>query len=65
MQAILLDTDSKSDLKLLMEIAKKIGIKAKTLSEVDMEELGLVHAIKSGKTDEYVDTNSFLKKLRK
>ncbi len=30
MQAILLDTDSKSDLKLLMEIAKKIGIKART-----------------------------------
>ncbi len=30
-----------------------------------MEELGLVHAIKSGKTDEYIDTESFLKKLRK
>ncbi|WP_243348024.1 hypothetical protein [Parabacteroides sp. FAFU027] len=65
MQAILLDTDSKSDLKLLMEIAKKIGIKAKTLSEADMEDLGLVHAIKAAKTDEYVDTDSFLKKLRK
>lgn len=65
MQALILDTDSKSDLKLLLDIAKKIGIKAKTLSESDMEELGLIHAIKTGKTDEYVDTDSFLKKLRK
>ena len=56
-------TDSSKDLKLLLELAKKIDIKTKLLSKEDEEELGLVNAIKSKRTKEFVDTDKFLNKI--
>jgi hypothetical protein len=49
----------------LLEIAKKFGIKAKILTESEVEDLGLGNAIKEGKTGEFIDTESYLKTLRK
>jgi hypothetical protein len=65
MQTLLLKTDSKTDLKLLLDLAKKIGIESKVLSETEMEEIGLVNSIRLGRTEEYVDKKTFLQKLRK
>ncbi len=63
MQKALLESESLSDLKLLLELAKKIGIKSKILSADGIEEIGIANAIKIGRTDEYIDTNEFLKKI--
>ena len=65
MQTIVLQSESKSELKLLADLAKKLGIKVKFLSSQDKEDIGLLNAINIGKTGEYIDSTLFLKKLRK
>jgi len=62
MNSAIITTEESKDLKLLLELAKKINITTKLLSK-DEEELGLINAIKNGRTKEYVDTNKFLNKI--
>lgn len=64
MQTMVLEGKSKTDLKLLADLARKLGIKVKYLTEEEKEEIGLMSAIDQGKTGEYVDTGDFVKKLR-
>ena len=63
MQTLLLQGDSKEDLKSLSELAKKLGIKVKFLSEDDAEDMGLLAAIRKGRSKKYVDPDQFLKRL--
>ncbi len=63
MQKAVLESESVSDLKLLLDLAKKLGIKSKILSMDEIEEIGMANAIKIGQTSEYIDTNEFLKKI--
>lgn len=65
MQTVILNSNSVEDLRLLTDLAKKLGISVKYLTEEEKEEIALLHAINEGRTDEYVDTNDFLKELRK
>ena len=65
MQTVILNSKSKSDIKLLTDLAKKIGVNTKVFSETDIEEIGLSFAIKKGRTKEYVNTEKFLSKLRR
>ena len=65
MQTAIINSNSKADLKLLLDIAKKIGLTAKILTEAEKEEMGLVNAIKQGRTGESINTASYIKKLRK
>ena len=65
MQTAILKSNSNSDLKLLIQLAKKIGINAKILNKTEIEDISIVNAIRVGKTGEYIDTNSYIKKLRK
>ncbi len=64
MATAIINGESTSNLKLLIELARKLGIKAKLLTSNEAEDLGLIEAIKDGKTGEYVDTEKYLKKLR-
>jgi hypothetical protein len=64
MGAVLFQSDSKSDLKLLMELAKKLGINVKELSINDLEDIGLATAMEEGKTGEYIDSEEYLRKLK-
>ena len=54
MEAVILNSDSKSDMKLLLDLARKIGINARILSETEIEDIGLVNAIQQGETDEFI-----------
>jgi hypothetical protein len=65
METVLLNSDSRSDMKLLLDLAKKIGIKARVITESEIEDIGLANAIKQGRTNEYIDNEAFLKKLQK
>lgn len=65
MEAVLLNIDSKSDMKLLLEMARKIGIRARVITESELGDIGLINAIRQGGTEKYFDNESFLKKLRK
>jgi hypothetical protein len=64
METALLKSKSIKDLKLLLKIAKKIGVTARKLSLSETEDLGLANAIRKGKTGHHIDTAKFIKKLR-
>jgi len=65
MKTAVLQANSKADLKMLTDLAKKIGITVKYLSEEEKEDIGMLQAIKEGRTGKYVKTDSYLQKLRK
>jgi len=48
----------------LTDLAKKLGIMVKYLSEEEKEDLGMLKALKSERTQKYVDTESFIEKVR-
>ena len=64
METLLLQSESKKDLKMFAELAKKAGLKASLISNEDMEDIALANAMKKGRTGEHIDTNSFLNKLK-
>ncbi len=48
MEAIILQGGSKSNSKLLMELARRLNFKARKLSSEEMEEMGMILAIQQG-----------------
>ncbi|HCN85212.1 MAG TPA: hypothetical protein DIT07_16580 [Sphingobacteriaceae bacterium] len=64
MESAILSGKSKKDLQLLVELAEKLGIKARILSAEEKEDLVLGKAIKEGRTGEIIDTDEFLKSLK-
>lgn len=65
METVVLNSESKENLKLLTELAKKIGVQVKFLKKDETEEIGMLSAILNGRTGEYVDTESFIESLKK
>jgi hypothetical protein len=64
MEGAILHTDSVKNLKLILQLAKKLGISARVLSKDEFEDLGLSVAIQQEETGEYIDTEAYLKELR-
>ena len=64
MESAILQTDSDKDLRLILQLAKKLGISARKLSKDEFEDIGLSIAIEEGETGKHVDTETYLKKLR-
>ena len=65
MQTVLLHGKSKADIKLLADLAKKIGVKVTYLTEVEKEDISMLNAINTGRTGEHIPTDNFLKNLKK
>jgi hypothetical protein len=65
MATVVLHSNSKANLKLLTDLAKKIGVTAKYLTTEEKEDIGLLSAIKKGRTGKFVDTDQFFEKLDK
>jgi len=65
MQAAILNTDSEFDFKLILEMAKKLNVRATILNNEDIEDMGLSYAMKIGETGEYIDVNEYLEELTK
>lgn len=64
MESAIITGNSKKDLKLLLELAEKLGIKARLLSSEEMEDFALGNAIQKGRTGELLNTEEFLKSLK-
>ncbi|MBN4051233.1 hypothetical protein JYU16_00300 [bacterium AH-315-M05] len=64
MESAVLTSESKSNLAILLNLAKKLGIGVKRLTMEDIEDFGLVNAMKKGRTGKYIDTDKYLAKLR-
>ncbi|MEM7515000.1 MAG: hypothetical protein AAF388_29000 [Bacteroidota bacterium] len=65
MASVVFSGESETDLKLLIALAQKMGIKAHILDEESWEDVGMGLAIEEGKIGYQVDTESFLKELEK
>jgi hypothetical protein len=65
MQAAILNSDSKSDFKLLIQLAKKLDIRTKILTNEDIEDIGMANAIKIGETGQNIEVAQYLEKLTK
>ncbi len=63
METVVLQGKSKSYLKALLAVAKKLSIMVRYLTDEEQEYIGLLDAMKQGRTKEYVNTDSFVKKL--
>lgn len=65
METIVLNSNSKENLRLIADLARKIGVNVRYLTDEEKEDMGLVNAIKKGRTGEFVDTEGFLQKIGK
>jgi hypothetical protein len=65
METIILNSNSKENLRLIADLARKIGVNVKYLTDEEKEDIGMVNAIKKGRTGEFVDTENFLQKIGK
>ncbi len=64
MESAVLVSKSKSDLFILLNLAKKLGIGVHRLSAEEIEDMALINAMRQARTGEYIDTDKYLKKLR-
>ena len=65
METAILKSKSKENLILLINLAKKLDINVKLQSADEIEDIGLVIAMKKGRTGKFVNTESYLKKISK
>jgi len=65
METLLLNSKSKENLRLIADLARKIGVSVKYLTDEEKEDIGLFNAIKTGRTGEFIDTDKFLQNLSK
>ena len=65
MELLIQNIKSKSDIKLFVELAKRLGLKTSKLSLELKEEIGLGLAIEEGRKSGYVSEDSVFKTLRK
>jgi len=64
METAILTGKSKKDIQLLLTIAEKMGIKARFLSEEDLEDFGMGKAIEEGRTGELIDMDDIMDALK-
>ena len=65
MKAILFEGESESTLGLLLELAKKLGIKTRLLSDSEEEDIQLGLLMKEVKTGKLASRNEVVDKLKK
>ena len=65
MTTIVITPESEEECSLLMNLLKKMRIKAKTLSDDDKEDIGLLHMMKEADLDDVVSEEEIMEALRK
>lgn len=65
MESIILKSESKESLSLLLALAKKMGIEGAFLPDEVAEDISLIHAMKKGRTGQYVDAEQLIQSLKK
>ncbi|HLU85787.1 MAG TPA: hypothetical protein VKZ45_09955 [Vicingaceae bacterium] len=63
MATILLEGKSASTIKLLMELAKKLGVKMTIIDNSDIEDMKLGQFMDEARTNTFVEEEEILKKL--
>jgi len=65
METIVIDIKSEKDKELFLALVKRLRLKARVISDEDKMDFGLFKAMLQGKTDEFINVENYLKKLRK
>ena len=65
METLILNSKSSSDLKLLADLAKKLGISVKHLTDEEIEDIGMLKFLAEVDRDEVVSRDSVMAKLGK
>jgi hypothetical protein len=65
METVLINAKNKSDITLLISLAKKLGMSAKTLSRAEIEDWKLAQKIEAGMKTPTVSRNVVMKALGK
>jgi hypothetical protein len=63
MKAIILESNNSSDIKLLVELAKKLNISTKILSSEEKEDIALANAMLQEESGKYLTEEELLNKL--
>lgn len=63
MKAIFIESDEPSNIKLLIELAKKLNVKIRVLSAEEKEDIALARAILEEESGEYLTEDEILKNL--
>jgi uncharacterized protein YueI len=63
MNSIIISTEDKEAIRLFVQLAKRMGIKSKVLSEEQMLDLGLLNAMNEGIKSGYVSKEEIARKL--
>jgi hypothetical protein len=63
MTAIVISGNNKVDLKMIIELAKRLGANVKTLSEEEILDLGLLKAMEEGRNSEFISRDRIMKLL--
>lgn len=63
METIVLQSDSKENLQQILDLAHRIGVSVKVLSDEELDDIGMAQAIQEGRTGDYVNTEDFLQRL--
>ncbi len=64
MNGVVIKSENKNDLKLFADLAKRLGIQIKYLSDEELLDLGLLKAMEEGRTSELVPKARILEKLK-
>lgn len=65
MSGLIITASNKTDLKLFSDLAKRIGVKVKTLTDEEILDLGLLKAMEEGRKSKYVSKERIMNKLSK
>ena len=63
MDALIIKSNNRSDLKLVKELVKKLGLESKSLSEEEIEDLGLTMLMKQADRTKTVSRDTVMNKL--
>jgi hypothetical protein len=64
MSTLIINSENKEDLKLFKELAKRLGLSTKIITEEEKEDFGLLLMMKEVDLSKKVSEKSILKKLR-
>lgn len=64
MKTLIINPLKQSDLRLIVDIAKRLGLPSRILSSQDSEDIGLLKAMLEGKKTKLVSKSSVVNKLQ-
>lgn len=63
MKTLIINTENQSDLKLLMNLVKRLGFDSRILTDEEKEDMGLLKAMLEGKKSKIVSRSIIMKQL--